>query len=93
MALTSQTVLLQSKDSTLGSLNLRLCDTEPIPNVTSEHQVLVRVLAVALNPTDHKMLVNLPIPNNGAGCDFCGVITSTFDEGRCDNSGQPKEPG
>jgi NADPH:quinone reductase-like Zn-dependent oxidoreductase len=47
--------------------------------LTSPHDVLVRVLAVALNPTDHKMPVHFPSPGNRVGCDFCGVIVHTGD--------------
>jgi NADPH:quinone reductase-like Zn-dependent oxidoreductase len=36
--------------------------------------VLVRVLAVGLNPTDHKMITHFYMEGNSVGCDFCGVI-------------------
>lgn len=45
-----------------------------MPQLPSAHHVLVRVLAVALNPTDHKMVTYFPSPGRMAGCDFCGVV-------------------
>ncbi|KAI1329020.1 GroES-like protein [Xylariaceae sp. FL0255] len=76
MASRRQTTLMQSVGTTGGLPNLMRCDTSPIPSATSEHQVLVRVLAVALNPNDAKMLANFPIADAGAGCDFCGIVAS-----------------
>ena len=46
----------------------------PISDFPSAHHVLVRTLAVALNPTDHKMVTHFPAPGNMVGCDFCGVV-------------------
>lgn len=48
----------------------------PVPTLTSANQVLVRVLAVALNPSDFKMIKYFPQPgtNTPIGCDFCGVV-------------------
>jgi NADPH:quinone reductase-like Zn-dependent oxidoreductase len=40
--------------------------------------VLVRVLAVALNPTDHKMAQHFPTPQSTMGCDFCGIIVAKY---------------
>lgn len=73
-----QTAIIQSQcvDS-LDSLPLVASDIEPIPALPSPHHVLVRVLAVALNPNDHKMLRHFPIAGHGAGCDFCGTVERT----------------
>jgi NADPH:quinone reductase-like Zn-dependent oxidoreductase len=42
--------------------------------------VLVRVLAVALNPTDYKMIQHFPKPGNYVGCDFCGIVEEAGSE-------------
>jgi NADPH:quinone reductase-like Zn-dependent oxidoreductase len=44
--------------------------------------VLVRVLAVALNPNDHKMVTHLNMPGSIAGCDFCGIVEEAGDHNR-----------
>ncbi|KAI3390393.1 hypothetical protein diail_9817, partial [Diaporthe ilicicola] len=58
---------------------MTISNTVPVPALTSPHDVLVRVLAVALNPTDHKMPANFPPPGNRVGCDFCGVVVHAGD--------------
>ncbi|KAL3418711.1 alcohol dehydrogenase GroES-like domain-containing protein [Phlyctema vagabunda] len=45
-----------------------------VPEITDEHHVLIRVLAVALNPTDYKMPDYHPVPNAIMGCDFMGTV-------------------
>ncbi|OPB44508.1 zinc-binding dehydrogenase family [Trichoderma guizhouense] len=75
-----QTAIIQSGDGGQGGQNLAISNTVPIPAFTSPHDVLVRVLAVALNPTDHKMPSHFPSPGNRVGCDFCGVIVQAGDE-------------
>lgn len=54
--------------------SLRVSHSVPIPKPPSDHHVLVRVLAVALNPTDYKMVSSFPLPGGFVGCDFCGVV-------------------
>lgn len=39
-------------------------------------QILVRVHAVALNPTDYKMPTSFPSPGAACGCDFAGQIAA-----------------
>ncbi|KAM7189798.1 GroES (chaperonin 10)-like protein [Rhypophila sp. PSN 637] len=64
-----------AKDGGSGSGGLPLSiSPAPVPTLPSPNHVLIRVRAVALNPNDHKMLDNFPVPGNGAGCDFCGVV-------------------
>ncbi|KAL4976611.1 hypothetical protein BDW66DRAFT_150965 [Aspergillus desertorum] len=41
--------------------------------------MLVRVLPVALNPNDHKMITHLNMPGSVAGCDFCGLVEPSPD--------------
>lgn len=43
--------------------------------------VLVKTSAVALNPSDHKLLTNFPIPGAFIGADFCGTVVQTAAEG------------
>ncbi|KAI5865335.1 putative alcohol dehydrogenase [Durotheca rogersii] len=69
----TQTAVIQSGDRSTALLPLK-ASTVPVPILPSEHHVLVRVLAVALNPTDHKMVRHFPNPGNMVGCDFCGVV-------------------
>jgi NADPH:quinone reductase-like Zn-dependent oxidoreductase len=71
----TQTAVIQSKSTSPStSLPLTVANLVPIPALTATHQVLVRVLAVALNPNDHKMVTHFPMPGNTTGCDFCGVV-------------------
>lgn len=73
----TQTALIQSSAEALaGSLPLSVSTTVEVPTHPSDHHVLVRVLAVALNPNDHKMLTHYPMPGNLAGCDYCGVVVT-----------------
>lgn len=75
MQQSSQTAIIQSQSpASNGRLPLDVCDSVVIPDLISPAHVLVRVLTVALNPTDHKMVTHLPIPGNMVGCDFCGIV-------------------
>ncbi|GAW27343.1 putative alcohol dehydrogenase -like domain-containing protein [Rosellinia necatrix] len=70
-----QTAIIQSGDAAgTSSTDLTISHAVPTPVLTSSHDVLVRVLAVALNPTDHKMPAHFPSPGNRVGCDFCGIV-------------------
>lgn len=51
----------------------------PIPTIQGPYDVLVRVLAVALNPTDYKMPDYHPVPGAIMGCDFTGIIVEAGD--------------
>ena len=44
-----------------------------VPTLQSD-MILVKTVAVALNPCDHKTVDNFPTPGAFAGCDFAGVI-------------------
>lgn len=48
--------------------------TNPIPEITTPHEVLLRVSAVALNPTDYKIPEFHPAPGAIMGCDFMGTV-------------------
>jgi NADPH:quinone reductase-like Zn-dependent oxidoreductase len=74
---TLQTAIVQSP-STSG-LPLTISTAVPIPTLQSPHDVLIRVLAVGLNPTDFKMATQFPKPGNGSGCDFCGTVDARGD--------------
>ncbi|RYP18464.1 hypothetical protein DL765_003918 [Monosporascus sp. GIB2] len=76
----TQTAIVQSEASSSTSLPLTVSNTAPVPSLPSRFHVLVRVLAVALNPNDHKMITHFPMPGNIAGCDFCGVIETVAAE-------------
>lgn len=50
--------------------------TQPIPEVKEPYDVLIRVSAVALNPTDYKMPEYHPLPGAIMGCDFMGIVVA-----------------
>ncbi|KAF2129143.1 GroES-like protein [Dothidotthia symphoricarpi CBS 119687] len=72
---TGQTAVIQSKTTPprLG-LPLVVAQSRPLPQLPTPHHVLIRVLAVGLNPTDHKMVTHFFMQGNTAGCDFCGIV-------------------
>ncbi|KAL8968766.1 MAG: hypothetical protein Q9197_004700 [Variospora fuerteventurae] len=47
-----------------------------MPEIKEVHDVLIRVSAVALNPTDYKMPSYHPVPGAIIGCDFMGTVVS-----------------
>ncbi|KAF2801103.1 zinc-binding dehydrogenase family oxidoreductase [Melanomma pulvis-pyrius CBS 109.77] len=70
-----QTAIVQSPSaSPTSGLPLTISNSVPIPTLQSPHDVLIRVLAIGLNPTDFKMVTQFPKQGNGSGCDFCGTI-------------------
>ncbi|KAJ8129979.1 hypothetical protein O1611_g3655 [Lasiodiplodia mahajangana] len=80
-----QTALIQQDVTNLGGQNshipLIVSHTVPLPSPTlPAHSVLVRMLAVALNPTDYKMPVYMPMPGTTTGCDFCGIVIKASPE-------------
>ncbi|KAK7739674.1 putative secondary metabolism biosynthetic enzyme [Cytospora paraplurivora] len=68
------TVIAQILKNDDTPIPLIISHSSPIPRLSSPNHVLVRVLAVALNPTDVKMVTNFPIPGSLVGCDFCGIV-------------------
>ena len=50
--------------------------TQPIPEIQEPYDVLIRVSAVALNPTDYKMAEYHPVPGAIMGCDFTGTVVA-----------------
>lgn len=89
----TQTALIQAPSSS-SKIPLALSKHVPIPPLPSPDHVLVRVLAVALNPTDHKMPTHFPMPGSTAGCDFCGIVVSaTASESSTQRRSPPPPPG
>ncbi|KAI1176373.1 putative alcohol dehydrogenase [Nemania sp. FL0916] len=71
----AQSVLAQAPEQSHGGpVAPILSHNAPIPPLPSPNHVLVRVLAVALNPTDYKMPAHFPMPDSTMGCDFCGIV-------------------
>ncbi|KAI0097729.1 putative alcohol dehydrogenase [Nemania sp. FL0031] len=70
-----QKAILQSSGQA-SPLPLQLSDDVAVPILSSPHDILVRVLAVALNHCDYKMPINFLVSGGMAGCDFCGVIVA-----------------
>jgi NADPH:quinone reductase-like Zn-dependent oxidoreductase len=66
-----QTCLVQPSDLQNSPVISRLHFT---PEIKEPHDVLVRVSAVALNPTDYKMPQFHPTPGSVIGCDFMGSV-------------------
>ncbi|KAF2761847.1 alcohol dehydrogenase GroES-like domain-containing protein [Pseudovirgaria hyperparasitica] len=66
--------LIQSSDGTRKPI---VSQTHAIPQIRKPHDVLVRVAAVALNPTDFKSPESNPKPGAIIGCDFTGTVVST----------------
>ncbi|KAI9848706.1 MAG: putative secondary metabolism biosynthetic enzyme [Sclerophora amabilis] len=63
-----QTAILEGDD-----LHLRIEQNAPLPTLRPD-EVLVRTMAVALNPCDYKMHERFPCPGAIDGCDFSGII-------------------
>lgn len=83
MAPKTQTSLVIQRDSSENGLPLAVSHSAPIPGLASPHHVLVRVLTVALNPNDHKMMRHFPMEGNTAGCDFCGIVDVAGESSTC----------
>ena len=70
-----QTAVIQSKTPPRRSgLPLIVSQSRPVLELPSPYHVLVRVLAVGLNPTDYKMITHFYMEGNTVGCDFCGIV-------------------
>lgn len=83
-----QTAIIQSDRhhdaDSATTLPLCVSDRVEIPALASDHDVLVRVLAVALNHCDYKMPGNFLTPGGLAGCDFCGIVVKTGTRSVCE---------
>lgn len=76
-SLKTQTAVIRSRTPPRKSgLPLIVAHSRPVPDLPLPYHVLVRVLAVGLNPTDHKMITHFYMDGNTVGCDFCGIIES-----------------
>ncbi|KAI1445303.1 GroES-like protein [Annulohypoxylon stygium] len=70
-----QTAVVQSVSAGPDAgLPLVVSHAVPIPCMTSPFHVLIRIIVVGLNPTDHKMVAHFYNEGNGMGCDFCGIV-------------------
>lgn len=70
----TQTAILQGDAG-----DLRITPGSPIPELGS-HQMLVRTVAVSLNPCDFKMPLRFPTPGLWDGCDFAGTVVALGSE-------------
>ncbi|KAF2182986.1 GroES-like protein [Zopfia rhizophila CBS 207.26] len=68
----TQTAIIQNPDGCKPCVST----SHPVPRLPSSIHILVRVAAVALNPTDNKMPSYHPTPGAVMGCDFTGTIMS-----------------
>ncbi|KAI1354756.1 putative alcohol dehydrogenase [Xylaria sp. FL0043] len=80
-----QTAIVQGNHNpdSATDLPLSIAKDVPIPALATAHDVLVRVLAVALNHCDYKMPTNFLAAGGLAGCDFCGVVVKTGPSAVC----------
>jgi NADPH:quinone reductase-like Zn-dependent oxidoreductase len=70
-----QTAIIQSKLSpTKSGLSVAITLSKVVPELPSPDHVLIRILAVGLNPTDYKMVTNFYMEGNTVGCDFSGIV-------------------
>jgi NADPH:quinone reductase-like Zn-dependent oxidoreductase len=51
-----------------------VCSNEPTPSLPSEEWILIKTVAVALNPTDWKHILSLCPTRSTPGCDLAGVV-------------------
>lgn len=70
-----QTAIVQTPNNS-SDLPLSINTSAPVPKPLSEHHVLIKVHAVALNPNDHKMVTHFNMPGSIAGCDFSGIVVA-----------------
>ena len=72
----TQTAVVQSKSTPAreSGLPLAISHSKPVLDLPSPYHVLVRVLAVGLNPTDYKMITHFYMEGNTVGCAFCGIV-------------------
>ncbi|SCO03197.1 related to toxD gene [Fusarium fujikuroi] len=67
-----------TRSKAIGGQGGRVQDDVPIPSISS-NEILVKVKAVALNPTDFKHLDIISPPNSIIGCDYAGVVHQVGD--------------
>ncbi|KAF5632281.1 TOXD [Fusarium tjaetaba] len=67
-----------TRSKAIGGQGGRVQDDIPIPSITP-NEILVKVKAVALNPTDFKHLDIISPPNSIIGCDYAGVVHQVGD--------------
>ena len=91
MSPTTQTAVVQTTKSSSSHLPFTVSSSAPVPKISSAHHVLVRVLAVALNPNDHKMAMHFNMPGSVAGCDFCGIVVAAY-PGNTNGFGSTESP-
>lgn len=72
----TQTAVVQSKATPRPSGLPLAITSKPVPELSSPYHIVVRVLAVGLNPTDYKMITHFYMDGNTVGCDFCGIVES-----------------
>ncbi|KAL5048097.1 chaperonin 10-like protein [Aspergillus fruticulosus] len=77
MAPLTQMAIVQPAPEDSKALGLAVNQSTPVPKVHTRHRVLILVLAVAINPTDHKMILHSNCPGGITGCDFCGIVEET----------------
>lgn len=72
----TQTAVIQSRSqaSPESKVPLTVASGRQLPQLQSEHDVLVQVLAAGLNPLDHKIVSRFYQEGRPVGCDFCGRI-------------------
>ncbi|KAK8004845.1 hypothetical protein PG990_010882 [Apiospora arundinis] len=72
----SAVVCASSIKSTDAAASLVISDSCPLPLPLAPDQVLVRTVAVAINPCDWKMPDNFPSKSAVGGSDFAGIVVA-----------------
>jgi len=70
-----------SRAKAIGGQGGRVQDDVAIPTISS-NEILVKVKAVALNPTDFKHLDAISPPHSIIGCDYAGVVHQVGDSAK-----------
>lgn len=70
-----------SRGKSIGGQGGRVQDDVTIPTISS-NEILVKVKAVALNPTDFKHLDAISPPHSIIGCDYAGVVHQVGDSAK-----------
>ncbi|PYI16874.1 alcohol dehydrogenase GroES-like domain-containing protein [Aspergillus violaceofuscus CBS 115571] len=87
-----QIALVQAEPSSPSASTPALTTTKAIPQPAGPYDILIRVTAVALNPTDYKLPLHHPTPGATMGCDFVGTVMTAATASTWDGEALP-QPG
>ncbi|KAI1755486.1 putative alcohol dehydrogenase [Xylaria castorea] len=81
-----QSAIIQSDHDpdSATALPLSIAKNIDMPTLATAYDVLIQVLAVALNHCDYKMPTNFLVSGGLTGCDFCGLVVKTGASAVCE---------